>query len=145
MVPNIKVWKGPELVVDFVLEIGDPSWIALSGPAHVGPCRRQYLRAKWNVTKRQAKRVSELVEEDHVPPPDILLHIVTAERDIFNLDFQARENHNNMLRYRHMMLQCIEIADPNCDLYRRFTLAPVNSMHRTFMTVDKDVVNQMFA
>ena len=44
-----------------------------------------------------------------------------------------------------MMLQCIQIADPNSDSYKRFTLAPVNSTHRTFMTVDNYVVERMFA
>ena len=44
--PKYQGLEGPELVVDFVLVIGDPSWISLSGPAHVGPCRQSTSRQK---------------------------------------------------------------------------------------------------
>ena len=55
------------------------------------------------------------MEDGGARVPQRLEYIVNLERDIYDNVFNARQDQHHMIRYWHMMLECIELADPNGD------------------------------
>ena len=79
--------------------------------------RRYHGTKLFGISTARRARVSiqEIVEDGGARVPQRLEYIVNLERDIFDNVFNARHDQHHMIRYRHMMLECIELADPNGD------------------------------
>ena len=128
------------------------NYLEFGTPRH----RVHYLMAKYDLTKTQARSLNDARTNDTGMNADnILSGIVATERRLLPVmpssetvpDKKEREAAYEALvvRYRFMMLDTIERADPECQRYRRFTLAPVHDVGRAFITIDNKVALDLLA